>query len=193
MDLNTLSWISDNTKLPHILYKTGLCIRRHRDMWYIFLLSVVMWLCSRRLHDSLITLLAGSCVVLIAKKPPDEIPPADIIRPWHRSIMSGSSLFNSSGPSDTYASADAGTLLLGTIRTKISEILTKIKMFSFKKMHYKLSSAKWRPFCRGLSVLLQWGWDKIAVSFQLTFFKLSNSLSCMSIVVFCISEGFSCQ
>ena len=29
----------------------------------------------------------------------------------------------------------------------------KITQFSFKNMHLKMSSVKWRPFCRGLSVL----------------------------------------
>ena len=33
------------------------------------------------------------------------------------------------------------------------EILIGIQTFSFKKMHLKLSSAKWRPFCLGLNVL----------------------------------------
>ena len=30
-----------------------------------------------------------------------------------------------------------------------SEILIKIQNFSFTKMHLKISSAKWRPFCPG--------------------------------------------
>ena len=33
--------------------------------------------------------------------------------------------------------------------TNISEILVKIQNFSFTKMHLKLSSAKWWPFCPG--------------------------------------------
>ena len=31
--------------------------------------------------------------------------------------------------------------------TNISEILIEIHMISFKKMHLKMSSGKWRPFC----------------------------------------------
>ena len=38
--------------------------------------------------------------------------------------------------------------------THFSEILFKIRKFSFKKMHFKISSAKRRPFCLGLSVLM---------------------------------------
>ena len=36
--------------------------------------------------------------------------------------------------------------LLGT---NFSEILIKIQNFSFTKMHLKISSVKWRPFCPG--------------------------------------------
>ena len=37
-------------------------------------------------------------------------------------------------------------------RTYFSEILFEIGKFSFKKMHLKMSSAKWWPFCLGLNV-----------------------------------------
>ena len=47
----------------------------------------------------------------------------------------------------------AGILLIGPLGTNFSEILIKIQTFSFKKMHLKMSSAKWRPFCLGLNVL----------------------------------------
>ena len=33
-------------------------------------------------------------------------------------------------------------------------ILFEIDIFSFKKMHLKMSSGKWRPFCLGLNVLI---------------------------------------
>ena len=48
---------------------------------------------------------------------------------------------------------NAGILLIRTLGTNFGEILSKIGAFSFKKMHLKMSSAKWRPFCLGLSVL----------------------------------------
>ena len=48
---------------------------------------------------------------------------------------------------------NAGILLIGPLRTNISEILIEIYIFSFKKMHLKKSSGKWRPFCLGLNVL----------------------------------------
>ena len=49
---------------------------------------------------------------------------------------------------------NAGILLIRTLETNFSEILSKIRAFSLKKMHLKMSSAKWRPFCLGLNVLI---------------------------------------
>ena len=46
-----------------------------------------------------------------------------------------------------------GILLIEHSGTNFSEILIGIQTFSFKKMHLKMSSAKWRPFCLGLIVL----------------------------------------
>ena len=49
---------------------------------------------------------------------------------------------------------NARILLIRTLGTNFSEILSKIPAFSFKKMHLKMSSAKWRQFCVGLNVLI---------------------------------------
>ena len=57
-----------------------------------------------------------------------------------------------------------GILLIGPLWRNFSEILIGIQTFSFKKMLLKMSSAKWRPFCRGLNVLTHWplgDWNKI--------------------------------
>ena len=48
---------------------------------------------------------------------------------------------------------NAGILLIGPLGTKFNEISIKIHTFSFKEMHLKMSSGKWRPFCLGLNVL----------------------------------------
>ena len=45
--------------------------------------------------------------------------------------------------------SNAGILLIGTLGTNLSEILSKIHSFSFKKMHLKMSSAKGRLFTLG--------------------------------------------
>ena len=46
-----------------------------------------------------------------------------------------------------------GIMLIGSLGTNFSEILIGNQTFSFKKMHLKMSSAKWRPFYLGLNVL----------------------------------------
>ena len=43
--------------------------------------------------------------------------------------------------------------LIGPLGTNFDEILIKIHTFSFKKIHLKMSSGKWRPFCLSLNVL----------------------------------------
>ena len=48
---------------------------------------------------------------------------------------------------------NAGILLTRTSGISFSEILSEIHTVSFKKMHLKMPSAKWRQFCLGLSVL----------------------------------------
>ena len=49
---------------------------------------------------------------------------------------------------------NAGILSIAPLRTNFSEILIEIYTFSFKKMHFKVSSGKCRPFYLGLSVLI---------------------------------------
>ena len=49
---------------------------------------------------------------------------------------------------------NVGILLIWNLRTNFSEILFEIHIFSFKKMHLKMSSAKCRPFCPRLNVLI---------------------------------------
>ena len=41
---------------------------------------------------------------------------------------------------------NAGVLLVVPLGTNFSEILIKIDIFSFKKMHLKISSGKWQPY-----------------------------------------------
>ena len=48
-----------------------------------------------------------------------------------------------------------GILLIGPLETNFSEILFGMQTFSFKKMHLKMSSAKWRPFTLGPNVLIE--------------------------------------
>ena len=45
-----------------------------------------------------------------------------------------------------------GLLPIGPSGTNFSGILIKIQNFSFMKMHLKISSANWRPFCLSLNI-----------------------------------------
>ena len=46
---------------------------------------------------------------------------------------------------------NVGLLLIGPLETNFSEIFIEILIFSFKKLHLKMSSAKWRLFGLGLN------------------------------------------
>ena len=48
---------------------------------------------------------------------------------------------------------NAGILLISTLGTNFSEIFSKIHKSSFKKIHLKLSSVKWRPSWHSLNGL----------------------------------------
>ena len=48
---------------------------------------------------------------------------------------------------------NAGILLIGPLRKNFSEILIGIETFSFRKMHFKMSSGKWLPLCLGFNVI----------------------------------------
>ena len=48
---------------------------------------------------------------------------------------------------------NAGILSIGPLWTNFNEISIKIHIFTFKKIHLKMSSWKWQPFCLSLNVL----------------------------------------
>ena len=107
-----------------------------------------------------------------------------------------------------------GILLIGPLGTNFSEILIEIYTFSFKKMHLKMSSGKWWPFCLSFNMLihdpyekmnsvimkkpsgygppdqswLSWGRDNMAAISQTT---LSNTLSWMKSFEFWIKLHWS--
>ena len=49
--------------------------------------------------------------------------------------------------------SNARILLTGYLGTNFGETLVDIHSFSLKKMHFKILSAKWWPFCLCLNVL----------------------------------------
>ena len=71
---------------------------------------------------------------------------------------------------------NAGLLSIEPLRTDFSENLIKIQPFSLKKMHVKMSSAKWRPSCLGLNELIAtWQQVQIDTCFKLSFDSLDGN------------------
>ena len=64
----------------------------------------------------------------------------------------------SPGRRQAIISINGGILLDRPLVTNFCEILIEIRIFSFKKMHSKMLSGKWRPFCPGLNVLSKVWW-----------------------------------
>ena len=61
---------------------------------------------------------------------------------------------------------NAGILSIEPLGRNFNEILIEIHIFSFKKIHFKMSYGKRRPFCLGLNVLNR---AKCMFSFQMSF------------------------
>ena len=71
---------------------------------------------------------------------------------------------------------NAGILLIGPLATNFSEILIEMYMFSFKKMHLKMSSGSWGPLCLGLNVLNEYNATPDIAIFCNIFETTSNRL-----------------
>ena len=74
---------------------------------------------------------------------------------------------------------NVGILLIGPLGTNFSEILIEIHTFSFKKIHLKMSSGKWWPFCLGLNVLK----SELRLKFGDESFILENCLLWMKFYI----------
>ena len=68
-------------------------------------------------------------------------------------IIIGSDYGLSPGQHQAIIKTNAGILLTGPLGTNFSDILIRIQTYSFKKMHFKIPSAKWHPLCLGLNEL----------------------------------------
>ena len=83
---------------------------------------------------------------------------------------------------------NVGILLIGTLGTNVGEIFSGIQTFLFKKMHLKMSSAKWRPCCLGLNVLTRWRSERGYVSRILSdeVKEVGNKCLIMSILIWTV-------
>ena len=74
----------------------------------------------------------------------------------------------------TWTTADL--LSIGHLKTNFSEIQIKIRNFSFMKMHLKMSSAKWQPFCpRGDELSYVWSQNAVAICLNPTLRFMSEA------------------
>ena len=73
---------------------------------------------------------------------------------WHLAVRRQPIIWTNSG------------ILLIPLGTKFREILIEIYAFSFKKVHFKMLSGKWWPFCLCLNVLSAWSvWTSLQYLF----------------------------
>ena len=63
---------------------------------------------------------------------------------------------------------NAGILLIGPPKNKLQWNLNRNSYISIKKIHLKMSSGKWRPFCLGLNVLSHGYFTYILTCFHVT-------------------------
>ena len=73
---------------------------------------------------------------------------------WGKIIVIASDNGLSSGRCQAIIWTNAGILLIGPLGINLSEMSVEIGAISFKKMHLKMSSAKWRLFRLGLNEFL---------------------------------------
>ena len=65
---------------------------------------------------------------------------------------------------------NAGILSIGPLWTNFSEIRIEIHNFSFMRMHLKISSVKWRPFCPGEDELIPtWRCPSLALPIKIAY------------------------
>ena len=91
------------------------------------------------------------------------LPGASALTHWgrvtHLSVSKQNTIGSDNGLSPGRRQAitwtNAGLLSIGPSGTNFSEIRVEIQGFSFTKVHLKMSSTKWRPFCPGKDELIR--------------------------------------
>ena len=119
----------------------GICLKWHGDAG--FLVNLTLW--------CLLTIIVKSFVDVL-----NSLGPSDAFICVSKLNIIGSDDGLSPIRRQAIIWTTAGILLIRPLRTNFSEIFIEVYTFSFKKMHSKMSSGKWRPFCLGLNVLRQY-------------------------------------
>ena len=80
---------------------------------------------------------------------------------------------------------NAGILLFGPLRSNFSEIIIEIHTFSFKKMHLRMLSGKWRLFCLGLNVLMRKAFPYRGVTIMALWYHFSDRSVQINVLCLC--------
>ena len=135
--INPLTWRCHELEILSVITFLALCEGIHFVTWWIPRTKGQYYWPLLHLHSFLLTHWGRVTHICVSKL---------------ASIVSDNGL--SPGRRQAIIWTNAEILLIGPLGTNFSEILIEIHTFSFKKMHFKMSSGKWRPFCLGLSVLI---------------------------------------
>ena len=95
-----------------------------------------------------------ACSIHIQTTAINSLRPSDAYICVHNLTIIGSDNGLSPGQRQVIIWTNAGMLFIGPLRTNFSEILSHIHISSFQKIHLKMSSGKWWPFCPSLHVLI---------------------------------------
>ena len=112
------------------------------------------WLrCSPESHDTKVLLTHWSRVTHICVGNLTIIVSDNGLSPTSNLNIIGSDNGLSPGRRQAITWTNVGIMSIGPQGTNFCEVITESHTFSFMKMHLKMSSGKWWPFCLGLNVL----------------------------------------
>ena len=112
--------------------------------------NVLSYVCERPLSESIMTIIHWCIYNSPGRCELTHLPRCRIYASVNWVII-GSDSCLSPGRRQALIWTSAGVLFIRTLGTNFSEIWSEIHIFSFKTVHWKMSSAKWRPFCPGES------------------------------------------
>ena len=130
--------------------------------WHI--IKVCYYIHLRAISQGILTELMGNILLNIVSLTFESLPyvqESNALTHWGRVThicvgnltIIGSDNGLSPGRRQAITWTNVGILLIGPLGTNLSEILIETHTVSFKKIHLKMSSGKWRPFCLCLNVL----------------------------------------
>ena len=133
--------ITDEVKLVHIFHNI-----MHMFIPFIKSVTLTALVSCVSLAQRIFGVLIVTHTLIITRVYCDTSRPSDAHMRQKLTII-GSDNGLSPGRHQAIIWTNAGQLLIGPLGTNFSEILNEIHTFLIKKMHMKISSVKWLPFC----------------------------------------------